>query len=76
MGLLVFLMAMHLVMENHLDRQGVKDFKPSHRLYLMVSTVQWAANLGVLGLTIRLWTDWNRSDHPPPMSGGSTLRLR
>ena len=57
---LVFLAILHMRMDRHLDSQGVRDFKPFHRLYLMVSTVQWVANMAIVAFTIRLWTGWKK----------------
>lgn len=46
---------MHVRMDAHLDTVGLTGFKPWHRAYLMTSTIQWAANLGLLAATVRRW---------------------
>jgi hypothetical protein len=59
LGILVIL---HMRMSRHLDSQGVRDFKPFHRLYLIISTLQWVANMAIVALTIWLWTGWKKPD--------------
>lgn len=73
LGLLILT---HRVMEQHLDHSGLKDFKPLHRTYLMVSTIQWAANLGILGFTILLWTSGEPGERTRDRTVGSTPGLR
>jgi hypothetical protein len=51
-------------MDAHLDGRGTRGFRPLHRLYLMISTGQWLANLGLLALTVRLWTTLGRASPP------------
>jgi hypothetical protein len=41
-----------------LDRQA---FYPLHRLYLWISTLQWACALGFAGLTLWVWRDQDRA---------------
>ena len=55
-SLLVALIVLHGTMDRHLDTIGTYNFKPLHRMYLMISTVQWLMNLAILGLTIIQWT--------------------
>ena len=38
-----------------------KAFRPGHRAYLWVSTVQWAFALAYLGLTLRAWRQADRA---------------
>jgi hypothetical protein len=45
-----------------LDR---KAFRPGHRLYLWVSTVQWGLGLVYLVLTVQAWRDEDRSGQAP-----------
>ena len=54
---LLMLAVLHSEMDRRLDSTGLRGFKPWHRAYLMVSTGQWLANLGLIGVTIRIWTD-------------------
>jgi hypothetical protein len=57
------LIALHFRMDEHLDRWGTRNFRPWHRMYLMVSTGQWLANLGIIATTIGIWMgEWNRSE--------------
>jgi len=56
-GSLILLVGLHWEMDRRLDATGLRGFRPWHRAYLMVSTVQWLANLVLIGLTIRIWTD-------------------
>ncbi|HWE40746.1 MAG TPA: hypothetical protein VG406_29670 [Isosphaeraceae bacterium] len=49
------LAALHRVMEHHLDTTGLAGFYPYHRAYLLASTVQWLANVGVLVASLAIW---------------------
>lgn len=54
------LFALHPVLDRHLDLQtkGISDpdrFYEFHRIYLIVTTVQWAAALGHLGGGLQAW---------------------
>ncbi len=52
---LVALAALHLIMDDHLDR-GLPGFRRWHRIYLRVSTAQWIFNLGLLAVCLAIWT--------------------
>lgn len=47
-ALLIVLVALHEVMDRRLDEGRLRGFYPWHRAYLIVSTAQWAVNLGLL----------------------------
>ena len=49
---LVALVSMHGLMERMLETTGTKGFYPWHRGYLILSTIQWFANLGALGTAL------------------------
>lgn len=65
---LVGLFVLHSRMDRWLDTVGLRGFRAYHRLYLMVSTGQWLANLGIIALTIRIWTSAGRSIAPAGIS--------
>lgn len=44
-ALLGFLLVDHAVLGHRLDAHGLKGFYAPHRVYLIASTAQWAANL-------------------------------
>ena len=50
-----FLAVLHGLMDRRLAQGRMEGFYPTHRIYLIVSTVQWFVNLGLLGLSLRLW---------------------
>jgi hypothetical protein len=56
---LAVLVYLHPLLDDLFDpMQGIADydaFRPLHRLYLWVSTVQWSCGLGYLWLTLRGW---------------------
>jgi hypothetical protein len=60
---LVATLAALYLLHRHLDammdletlRVDRRSFRPSHRLYLWVSTAQWACAVGYLLLTLRAW---------------------
>jgi hypothetical protein len=53
---LLALIAMHEHMDRLLDSTGLRNFYPWHRAYLITSTAQWAANLGLIASAARLMT--------------------
>lgn len=55
-AVLVGLVWLHSVMAGRLDEGPMRGFYPMHRVYLWASTVQWALNLALLGVTVWLWT--------------------
>lgn len=55
-GLLIGLIAMHEVMDGKLDTTGLDAFYPWHRAYLVVSTIQWVVNVGLLALSVAAWS--------------------
>jgi hypothetical protein len=58
-GTLAGLVYLHLLLDHRfVPGEGIDDpetFRPLHRLYLWVSTVQWACGLGYLWLSLRVW---------------------
>jgi hypothetical protein len=67
MGLtLVALVGLHRRLDALLVDRGMivldpEAFRPGHRLYLWVSTLQWAAALAYLALTLRAWQGEDRA---------------
>lgn len=61
-ALLAFQLALHRVMDGRLDAGALRGFYPLHRAYLIGSTAQWFANLGLLAASLRLWTAGDRPD--------------
>jgi hypothetical protein len=55
--LLVILIALHRVMDRRLETSGLRGFYRLHRAYLLASTAQWAANLGLLLICAFGWRD-------------------
>ncbi len=53
--LLAFLIVDHRVLDGRLDAYGLKGFYNYHRVYLIASTIQWAANLGLIPVVLVLW---------------------
>jgi len=50
-ALLLALVALHRHLGAWLDAGGsLREFRPAHEFYLILSTVQWAANLGLLAI--------------------------
>jgi hypothetical protein len=68
-GSLVTLMALHKVMEFRLASGSMGGFARLHRMYLLTSTIQWAANLGIIAASLWLWGRSHRSS-PPSSSDG------
>jgi hypothetical protein len=44
-------------MENRLETIGLLGFYPWHRAYLLVSTIQWGANLFLVAIAVRVLVD-------------------
>ena len=42
-------------MRQQLDEGSLRGFYPMHRLYLIASTVQWVANLALVGVSLWIW---------------------
>jgi hypothetical protein len=73
-GLLLALILLHRVMDLRLDTGGLRGFYPLHRAYLIVCTAQWVANLGLLAVSLLLWTQdagpgRSRSERLPEAQG-------
>ena len=54
-ALLAFLFVDHRILDRHLESQGLIGFYAYHSVYLNASTVQWAANLLLIPVVLRLW---------------------
>jgi hypothetical protein len=54
-AILATLGVLHQSMEHHLDTSGLAGFYPYHRAYLLGSTAQWLANVGVLFASLAIW---------------------
>jgi hypothetical protein len=54
---LVLLIVLHAMMSRHLDERGTSGFRPWHRAYLLVSTLQWVFNLAILASSLHLWAN-------------------
>jgi hypothetical protein len=68
---LAALFAMHGRLDEQLQRRGFlvldpEAFRPLHRTYLWISTVQWAAAILYLILTLRLWHSADQRLQPVP----------
>jgi hypothetical protein len=61
LGLLVWL---HLRLDDYLDADKFnrRAFRPEHRTYLWLSTIQWACGLVYLGLTLHVWRREDRGN--------------
>ncbi|MGP0066784.1 MAG: DUF4149 domain-containing protein [Isosphaeraceae bacterium] len=53
--LLLFLIVLHGIMNERLETGSLRGFYPLHRVYLIASTVQWVANLGLMATSLVLW---------------------
>jgi hypothetical protein len=62
--LLAFLAIDHEFLDDRLDRHGLDGFYAYHRVYLIVSVIQWTANLGLVPTTLAIWH--HRPDEPRP----------
>lgn len=60
-AILAFLVLLHRVMDGRLDAGRLNGFYPLHRVYLIASTLQWLANLGLLAVAVVGWGA--RNDH-------------
>jgi hypothetical protein len=49
--LLLFLILLHEIMDQWLEAGSLRSFYPLHRAYLIASTAQWFANLGLMALS-------------------------
>jgi hypothetical protein len=49
------LIVLHQVMDQRLDAGSLRGFYPLHRAYLMASTVQWVANIALVGVSLWIW---------------------
>jgi hypothetical protein len=74
LGIITVLLIALVVLRAHLDalfhgpEAYVDDraaFRPWHRLYLWLSTVQWAASVAFLALTLAAWFPQRGSARPP-----------
>lgn len=54
--ILVMLFILHGTMARRLDEGQLRGFYPWHRVYLIASTAQWAANVGIMAATVVVWT--------------------
>ncbi|MEO6808439.1 MAG: DUF4149 domain-containing protein [Isosphaeraceae bacterium] len=53
---LIGLMGLHVVMDSQLDAGRLRGFYPWHRIYLILSTVQWFVNLALIAAFLASWT--------------------
>jgi Domain of unknown function (DUF4149) len=49
--LLLFLMILHGIMDERLEAGSLRGFYRLHRVYLIASTAQWLANLGLMAIS-------------------------
>jgi Na+-driven multidrug efflux pump len=66
-GTLAVLFALHARLDSLLDPEAFdladpRTFRRGHRLYLWISTVQWAAAVVYLALTLRAWRAEDREE--------------
>ncbi len=52
--ILLGLIGLHRVMDGRLESGSLRGFYPLHRIYLVGSTVQWFANLGLMAVVLTL----------------------
>lgn len=67
--MLVAMLWLHHYLDGLLDLEAQeilnrKQFRPGHRTYLWLSTVQWLAALGYLGLSLQSWQVSGRAREP------------
>lgn len=53
--ILIGLIALHPVLDTHLESGSMRKFHPLHQVYLIASTAQWGINLALLAVTLRVW---------------------
>jgi hypothetical protein len=75
--LLAALVWLHAHLEAFLDleiREVIdhKQFRPAHRWYLWLSTLQWSCGLVLLLLSLQVWTAEDRAPLNAPAHGGET----
>lgn len=58
-AILTLLVLLHRVMDQRLAAGGLRGFYPWHRAYLIASTIQWFANLGLFATALVHW--WQSS---------------
>jgi hypothetical protein len=63
------LIVLHQVMDQRLDAGSLRGFYPLHRAYLIASTVQWAANVALVGVSLRVWQGAERRQDVPLTEG-------
>jgi Na+-driven multidrug efflux pump len=68
-GILGVLFVLHARLDSLLDPEAIditdrRVFRHAHRLYLWISTAQWAAALAYLALTLRAWRAEDRGEEP------------
>ena len=54
-AVMVLLFLMHAELDRRLDAGLMTGFYPLHELYLIASTVQWAANIGLVAVSLWIW---------------------
>lgn len=62
-ALWLVLVVLHPVMDRQIDAGQLARFYPLHRAYLIASTAQWFANVGLLAVSLALW---GRGPAPAP----------
>ena len=50
------LVVLHAIMDGRLESGRMTGFYQFHRAYLLASTIGWAANLGLIGASLRVWS--------------------
>jgi hypothetical protein len=63
-ALLSFLVVDHEILDARLATSGLTGFYGDHRIYLIASTIQWAANLGLVPVALAIWL--HRPDESRP----------
>ncbi len=54
---LLGLIVLHRVMDGRLETGNLRGFYPLHRVYLVASTAQWFANVGLIASSLVLWRE-------------------
>lgn len=54
-AILIGLFVLHPILDARLDAGSMRNFHPLHQVYLIGSTVQWAVNLALLAVSLRIW---------------------